>query len=222
MDNAFTAQVDRCGRLVRVDAQPGGFSGDQFHAVVPEVFVKRPGGIAASPDAGDEVVRVVASLLRKQLLFDFTADNRLQPGHHIGVGMRADRRADDVVGVRRVAAPVADSLVRRVLERFVAAGDRSYLRTEHLHFLYVEVLPPDVGLAHVDDALHVHQCADRRGRHAVLAGARLGDDPRFAHPPCEQDLSQCVVDLMRAGMVQVLALEVDFRTVFFRKPPCIV
>ena len=43
----------------------------------------------------------------------------------------------------------------------------------------------------------------------MLAGARLGDDPRLAHPPRQQHLAQRVVDLVGAGVVQVLALEVD-------------
>ena len=46
-------------------------------------------------------------------------------------------------------------------------------------------------------------------RDAVLAGAGLGDDPGLAHAPGEQDLAQAVVDLVRAGVVQLVALEVD-------------
>jgi hypothetical protein len=51
----------------------------------------------------------------------------------------------------------------------------------------------------------------RRGGHAVLAGPGLGDHARLAHAPREQRLSEGVVDLVRAGVVQVLALEVDLR-----------
>jgi hypothetical protein len=48
--------------------------------------------------------------------------------------------------------------------------------------------------------------------HAVLAGAGLGDDPRLAHVLGEQRLADGVVHLVRAGVVQVLALEEDART----------
>ncbi len=41
------------------------------------------------------------------------------------------------------------------------------------------------------------------------AGAGLGDDALFAHPLGQQDLADAVVDLVRAGVVQVFALEVD-------------
>jgi hypothetical protein len=43
----------------------------------------------------------------------------------------------------------------------------------------------------------------------VLARAGLGDDAGLAHPPGEQGLAQHVVDLVRAGVGQVLALEED-------------
>jgi siroheme synthase len=53
--------------------------------------------------------------------------------------------------------------------------------------------------------------ADRRGRHAVLAGAGLGDHALLAHALREQRLADHVVDLVRAGVVQVFALQVDLR-----------
>jgi tryptophan synthase beta chain len=39
----------------------------------------------------------------------------------------------------------------------------------------------------------------------------LGDDPRLAHAAGEQDLAEDVVHLVRAGVVQLLALEEDLR-----------
>src|SRR5207245_9350175 len=42
---------------------------------------------------------------------------------------------------------------------------------------------------------------------AMLAGARLGDDALLAHAPRQQHLTERVVDLVGAGVVQVLALE---------------
>ncbi len=51
--------------------------------------------------------------------------------------------------------------------------------------------------------------AHGRRRDAVLAGAGLGDDARLAHAPSEQHLPDRVVDLVRAGVIQVFALEID-------------
>src|SRR5262245_60262465 len=53
---------------------------------------------------------------------------------------------------------------------------------------------------------------DRCGGDTVLACACLGDDPFLAHPLCQKNLAEAVVDLVAAGVVQVLALEVDLRT----------
>ena len=49
------------------------------------------------------------------------------------------------------------------------------------------------------------------GGDAVLAGSRLGDDALFAHAEGEQRLADGVVDLVGAGVEQVLALEPDLR-----------
>src|SRR5258708_19712476 len=45
----------------------------------------------------------------------------------------------------------------------------------------------------------------------MLAGAGLGDNALFADAPRHNDLAEHVVDLVRAGMVELLALEIDFR-----------
>jgi len=59
----------------------------------------------------------------------------------------------------------------------------------------------------------------RRG-HAVLSRAGFRDDAALPHAPRQQPLPQRVVDLVRAGVQQVFALEVDARAAqLFRKPP---
>ena len=75
----------------------------------------------------------------------------------------------------------------------------------------VRHLPLDVDRAHVDDAFEAEAGAERRGRDAVLAGARLGDDALLAHAARQHDLAGDVVHLVRAGVVQLLALQVDLR-----------
>src|SRR5262245_23480637 len=45
----------------------------------------------------------------------------------------------------------------------------------------------------------------------MLAGAGLGDDAGLAHAPGKQNLAHDVVDLVGAGMVEFVALEVDLR-----------
>ena len=75
----------------------------------------------------------------------------------------------------------------------------------------VERLALHVLGAHVDVALEAEQRAGRRRRDAVLAGAGLGDDAPLAHARGEQRLAERVVDLVRAGVRQILALQEDPR-----------
>ena len=53
----------------------------------------------------------------------------------------------------------------------------------------------------------------------MLAGAGLGDHPLLAHPQRQQCLPECVVDLVRPGVVKVFALQPDLRSAgAFAKP----
>ena len=135
------------------------------------------------------------------------ADDRLEVAHHGRVGVRPGHRADDVVGVADVGDPVADGLVHRVLERARARLHRDDPRPEQLHAEDVERLPLHVERAHVDVAGHAEEGRGGGGGHAVLAGAGLGDDAPLAHAARQQHLPQRVVDLVRAGVAEVLALQ---------------
>ena len=139
------------------------------------------------------------------------ADHLVKIAHHHRIRMRAERRAEQVVGVADVGDPVAHGFADGVLERAAAARDAHHLRAQQTHAEDVQPLPAHVFLAHVDDALEAEQRADRGGGDAVLARAGLGDDALLAHAPGEQRLAQAVVDLVRAGVQQVLALELDVR-----------
>ena len=46
-------------------------------------------------------------------------------------------------------------------------------------------------------------------RHSVLPGACLCDDALLGHALAQQCLPECVVDLVRAGVVEVLAFQID-------------
>ena len=70
-------------------------------------------------------------------------------------------------------------------------------------------MPLDVGGAHEDDAGQIEFGAHGGGGDAVLAGAGLGDDAGLAHALGQQDLAERVVDLVRAGVVELFALQID-------------
>ena len=97
--------------------------------------------------------------------------------------------------------------------------DRHHLGAEQLHAEDVGRLPLDVDLAHVDRAGQVEQRRHRRGGDAMLAGAGLGDDAPLAHAPGQQDLAHAVVDLVRAGVVELVALEIDLGAAEMRGQP---
>ena len=80
---------------------------------------------------------------------------------------------------------------------------------EQLHPGHVQGLAAAVLGAHVDDAFQAEQGGGGGAGHAVLAGAGLGDDAGLAHALGQQGLAQHVVDLVRAGVVEVFALEED-------------
>ena len=143
------------------------------------------------------------------LLAHLLADDGLEVAHHGRIGMRAGGRADDVVGVAHVGDPVAQRLVHGVLQGLRAGGDGVDLGAQQLHAEHVGLLALDVDRAHEDLAGHVELGAHGGHRDAVLAGAGLGDDARLAHALGEQDLAEAVVDLVAAGVVELVALEVD-------------
>ena len=164
--------------------------------------------VRPAADAGDQRVGQPALGL-PHLLADLLADDRLEVADHRRIGVRAGHRADAVEGVAHVRHPVAQRVVHRVLERAAARRHRHHRRAEQPHAEDVGLLPLDVVRAHVDDALEPELGADGGGGDAVLARPGLGDDAGLAHAPGEDDLPEHVVDLVRAGVVQLVALEVD-------------
>ena len=108
-----------------------------------------------------------------------------------------------------VRDPVADRLARRLLQGLRPELDRAHLGAEEVHPLDVRGLPAHVLGAHVDDAVEAEARTDGGGRDAVLAGAGLRDDPPLAEPLGEHRLAEGVVQLVGAGVEEVLALQVD-------------
>ena len=191
-------------------AAPAGFHADQFHRGIRNEGVEEADGIAAAADAGDQRIGQAAFGF-ENLPARFLADHLVKIAHHHGVRVRAERAAQQVIGLADVGDPVAHGFADGVFERGAAAGDALHLGAEHAHAEDIEALPPHVLFAHVDHAFEAEQRADRGGGHAVLSRAGLGDDAALAHAAGEQRLSQAVIDLVRAGVQQVFALEPDAR-----------
>ncbi len=144
------------------------------------------------------------------LLARLAADDRLEVAHHHRIGMRPGDGADAVERRADIGHPVAQRFVHRVLERLRARLHRHDLGAEHVHAEHIRLLPLDIDRAHIDDAFEAEARAERRGGDAVHAGAGLGDDALLAHAPRQQNLAEHVVHFMRAGVIELLALEIDF------------
>src|SRR5215471_10100649 len=114
-----------------------------------------------------------------------------------------------------VGDPIAHRFIDRFLECRLADRDRNYFRAEKCHTGDVQRLPLHVDLTHVDDALASEPRSDSGGSDSVLAGAGFGNDATLAHALREQNLSERVVDFVRARVKKVLAFEINFRTVEF-------
>ena len=89
-----------------------------------------------------------------------------------------------------------------------------HARAEELHTPDVRRLPANVFFAHEHFTRQPEERAGRGGGDAVLPGPRLGDDSRLPHLPGEEDLPERVVDLVRAGVTEVLPLQEQPREVF--------
>ena len=190
------------------DPLPSGLHADELHAGIRYEGGEDPHRVRSATDTGDDPGGK-PPLLLEDLLAGLVPDHALKVAHQRGIRRGAHDRADHVVRVLDVRDPVADRGGRRLLEGLGAGVDRLHRRPEQLHPLHIGPLADRVLDAHVDHALHAEQRTDGRRRHAVLSRAGLGDDPALAHAPCQQHLAQRVVELVRPGVVEVLALEVD-------------
>ena len=127
--------------------------------------------------------------------------------------MLAYCRADEVEGIFGTLAPGRERLIHSVLERLIATLRWDDGSTEHLHALDIDVLTLDIKCAHIDIALHTHECTGGSGGYTMLACTCLGDDAVLTHLLRQQDLPEGIIDLVRPRVIEVLALEVDLRTI---------
>mmetsp|Transcript_28246 Transcript_28246/g.50486 ORF Transcript_28246/g.50486 Transcript_28246/m.50486 type:complete len:234 (-) Transcript_28246:940-1641(-) len=137
------------------------------------------------------------------------ANDRLEISDNVWEGMRPHRAADDVVGGADVGHPVSQGLVDCVLECPAPACHRHHSGTQLCHPEAIQLLALGVHFAHVHDALKIKHGAGSGCGNAVLSGASLCDDPLLPKLDGEQGLPHRVVDLVRASVGQLLALEPD-------------
>ena len=200
----------------RHDALAPGLDANEPHAGVADEGVEDAHRVAAAADTRDDRVREPADPL-EHLRARLTADDRLELAHHQRIGMRTEDAAEQIVRVGHVGDPVAHRLVDGVFQRPASRIHLADLGAKQPHAQHVRRLPRHVFRAHVDDAFEAEQRAGRRAGDAVLSRARLRDDAPLAHPAGQQRLPQGVVDLVRARVRQVFALQEDPRAARLRR-----
>ncbi len=194
----------------RHDRFAAGLDADQPHAGVVDERVEDADGIAAAADAGDDRIGQPPGLRRA------SGARASLPDHRSGTrAPSADRdagRAPSRAGSRCRSTLATQSRIASLMASFSVRLPASTPRTVAPSSRMRKTLSAwrrHVLGAHVDDALEAEQRAGRGRGHAVLPGAGLGDDAPLAHALGEQRLAERVVDLVRAGVRQVFALQED-------------
>ena len=200
------------GRVLLADAHAFATRLDANHAdgFVIKERVEEADGIAAAAHAGDEQMGE-ATFAGEHLTAGLVADDTVEVAHHHRVGMRAECAAKNVESGTDIGDPVSHRLVDGFLERGGSGGDGNHLRAEETHPSNVEGLAGHIHLAHIDDALQAEMRGGGSRSDAVLACAGFCNDALFTHAAGEEDLTEGVVDLVRAGVQKVLTFEVNFR-----------
>src|SRR3954454_11410273 len=181
-------------------------------------WVEHAGRVAAAADTSDDRVGQASELFAR-LFNRFAADHRLEVANDAWERVWADDRAENVVRSSNARHPIAHRFIDGVAQRARAARDWPHFGAKQLHAEHVRRLTANILFAHVNDAVQTEVGTGGGGCNAVLPGARLCDYAFLAHTDREQRLTDRVVDFVRAGVVQVFALEPDLSpTALFTQP----
>ena len=152
---------------------------------------------------------------RRHLLEAFVANDTLEIANHHGVGVRSGHGTDDVERVVDVGHPIAHGFVQRVFQGFAARCHGHHGGAQQLHAVHIGALTLHIFCAHVHHAFETITRTDGGCGHTVLTCACFGNDARFAHALGQHGLPNGVVDFVRAGVVQVFALQIDLSAAHF-------
>ena len=123
--------------------------------------------------------------------------------------MRPKRGADAVNGVFVGGEIGFKRGIDRLFQRLESAGDGNDLCAEDFHAGDVRRLLLDVDESHVDFALKPEICGGGGEGDSVLTRAGFRDEFFLAEIFREQTFAHAMVELVGAGVVEILALEID-------------
>ena len=167
-------------------------------------------GVGPATHAGEYGIRHARAI--RELSLRLPADHRLQLANQVGIRMRADSGSQQIVGPPGIRDPVLDRCVDGGPQGPIPGSDRDHGSAKSMHAVHVGGLSLDIHLAHVDHARQPQAGTGCGCGHAMLSRTGLRDDPPGADRLRKEPLTDGVVDLVGAGVGQVLAFHPHFRT----------
>src|SRR5262249_41027019 len=117
--NARTPSRKTRGVIAQLGAPAAGFDADHPYVFVLHEIVEEADRITSASNARDQNVGN-PSLFSQNLRPSFAADHGLKVADHHRVGMRAEDRAEHVVGGPHIRYPVTHGLVDCILQRLTS------------------------------------------------------------------------------------------------------
>ncbi len=208
LQHAGASAVEAGGVAAQRRATAARLDADQPDTRLIDKVIERANRIGPATHAGQHCRRQPGFLLQ-DLLLDLLPDHAMKVTDHGWVRMRAEDAAQQIMRRAHVGDPIPHGFIDGVFQRSGAGTDAADLRPEQAHAVYIQLLTAHIFLAHVDNAFHAEEGAHGRGGYSVLPSAGLGDDAVLAHAARQQSLAEAVVDLVGAGVQQILAFEVN-------------
>jgi hypothetical protein len=107
------------------------------------------------------------------------------------------------------SAPIINSSTKH--HQQIIKRQTPYLSSQKTHAEYIQGLPLHVLCTHVHNALQAKASAHRSCRHTVLACPSLSNDTFLSNPLGQQSWGNGIVDLVSAGVIEILPLEINQR-----------
>ncbi len=200
--------------FARSDPTSTRFDSNEFNMLIIHKSTKDSNRIRPATHTRNDRIRQTPHF-HHYLFTCFRPDHRLKLTHHRRVRVRSQRRTEQIMRIAHIRHPIADRFIDRILQRLRARSHWSHFRTEQLHAKHVRFLSRNIHHTHIHYTFESKQRRHRRRRDSMLPRARLCHNAPLPHPLHEQRLPQRVVDLMRARVRQVFALQIDLRTAQF-------
>ena len=202
MKDTNLSRIHRSSGLKGVNPPSRRLAANKPYLPILYKMIETPHGIGPTADAGHHGVwKPALSGKSGQIPAVLVQCKGLEIPDDHGKWMRPHHGAKAIMSVTDPGCPFPHCLRHGIFQRCRPGFHCDHLRSQKPHAVDIQRLADSVLLSHKDNTLHPQKRRRRRARHAVLAGARLGDQPRLAHLLCKERLPQDVIDLVGAGVI---------------------